>query len=123
MDDHQHRHRLAHALANWLRRLRLIAPTSQYTTPTHWNIIRANTRATLSHLGKNPLNCDCNLRWLVDYFEANPTVETSEARCEQPTRSQGRKLSQLNKNELRCQGKFNNNQGCASGCERANEVG
>jgi hypothetical protein len=58
-----------------------------------------------SHLGKNPLNCDCHLRWLVDYFEANPTLETSEARCELPARSQGKRLSQLNKNELKCQGK------------------
>lgn len=58
----------------------------------------------ISHLGKNPLYCDCNLRWLVEYFETNP-VETSEARCESPGRTQGKKLSQLNKGELICYGK------------------
>lgn len=58
-----------------------------------------------SHLGKNPLVCDCNLRWLAEYLEANP-IETSEARCEAPApRNQGKKLSQLSKQKFKCEGK------------------
>jgi len=57
----------------------------------------------LSHLGKNPLICDCNLRWLADYLEVNP-IETSEARCEGPARNQAKKLSQLSKQKFTCEG-------------------
>lgn len=64
-----------------------------------------------SHLGNNPLVCDCQLRWLADYLEVNP-VETSEARCDQPSGNQAKKLSQLAKQKFKCeqQGKFNYNQ-------------
>lgn len=58
-----------------------------------------------SHLGKNPLACDCNLRWLADYLELNP-VETSQASCASPSRNQGKKLSELSESEFKCSGKF-----------------
>lgn len=55
-------------------------------------------------MGKNPLVCDCNLRWLADYLESNP-IETSEATCERPLRNQAKKLGQLGKHKFRCEGK------------------
>lgn len=78
--------------------------TCQYKMQIHSTLYLART--ICSHLGKNPLICDCNLRWLADYLDANSGVETSEARCEAPSRNQGKKMSQLGRNKFRCEGKF-----------------
>ncbi|CAG2168593.1 unnamed protein product [Oppiella nova] len=56
------------------------------------------------HLGRNPFICDCNLKWLADYLEVRPTLETSEARCEEPKRNARKRISQLSTDKFKCRG-------------------
>ncbi|XP_071792808.1 slit homolog 2 protein-like isoform X2 [Asterias amurensis] len=53
------------------------------------------------HLARNPLICDCNLKWLVEYLEENP-VEKSGARCETPRRMNGKRLNQMKSIKFKC---------------------
>lgn len=57
-------------------------------------------------MGKNPLHCNCNLKWLANYLEQNPSVETSEAKCASPATRQARKLGHLARDEFTCEGKL-----------------
>ena len=57
-----------------------------------------------SHLGRNPFICDCNLRWLAEYLRVRPTLETSEARCEEPRRNAKKRISQLHPDKFKCKG-------------------
>lgn len=56
-----------------------------------------------SHLARNPLICDCNLRWLPQYLEKYP-VETSGVRCLTPRRVKRKKISQLKSDKFKCKG-------------------
>lgn len=68
------------------------------------------------HLGKNPLVCDCNLRWLSRWIasfqedtsqeqeEEQLGVEKSDARCEAPKRVAGKRLAQLVEGKFKCRG-------------------
>ncbi|XP_046430500.1 protein slit isoform X1 [Neodiprion pinetum] len=55
------------------------------------------------HLARNPIICDCNLRWLNIYLQAHP-VETSGARCEAPKRIYRRKIDALRDDKFKCKG-------------------
>lgn len=68
------------------------------------------------HLGKNPLVCDCNLRWLARWIasfqddasqeqeEEQLGVEKSDARCDSPKRVAGKRLAQLAEGKFKCRG-------------------
>ena len=63
------------------------------------------------HLGKNPLICDCNLRWMARWiasFQADEGdqngVERSDARCDSPKRVAGKRLAQLTESKFKCRG-------------------
>ncbi|KAI2811133.1 Slit 2 protein [Blomia tropicalis] len=56
------------------------------------------------HLGRNPFICDCNLRWLSEYLRDRPTLETSDARCEEPKRNNRKRFAQLHPDKFRCKG-------------------
>ncbi|KPM08906.1 slit protein-like protein 1, partial [Sarcoptes scabiei] len=58
----------------------------------------------LLHLGRNPFICDCNLRWLSLYLKERPSLETSDARCEEPKRNNRKRLTQLNSDRFKCKG-------------------
>ncbi|XP_022086573.1 slit homolog 2 protein-like isoform X2 [Acanthaster planci] len=53
------------------------------------------------HLARNPLICDCNLKWLVEYLQGNP-VEKSGARCETPRRMEGKRLNRMKSIKFKC---------------------
>ncbi|GMT07509.1 hypothetical protein PENTCL1PPCAC_29683 [Pristionchus entomophagus] len=55
------------------------------------------------HLAKNPLICDCNLRWLAELLTTR-MIETSGARCEAPKRVSKRRLSTLPSTKFNCRG-------------------
>ncbi|GMT36670.1 hypothetical protein PFISCL1PPCAC_27967, partial [Pristionchus fissidentatus] len=55
------------------------------------------------HLAKNPLICDCNLKWLADLLTTR-MIETSGARCEAPKRVSKRRLSTLQAAKFNCRG-------------------
>ncbi|KAH9524852.1 Slit 2 protein [Bulinus truncatus] len=55
------------------------------------------------HLARNPLICDCNLKWLAQYLEKSP-VETSGVRCLTPRRVRRKKISQLKPDKFKCKG-------------------
>ncbi|XP_012937853.1 slit homolog 2 protein [Aplysia californica] len=55
------------------------------------------------HLARNPLICDCNLKWLAHYLEKYP-VETSGVRCLTPRRVRKKKISLLRPEKFRCKG-------------------
>ena len=54
------------------------------------------------HLGRNPFICDCNLRWLSQYLQERPSLETSEARCEEPKRNARKRIAQLSTDKFKC---------------------
>ena len=63
------------------------------------------------HLGKNPLICDCNLRWMARWIASLPAdegdqngVEKSDAQCDSPKRVAGKRLTQLTESEFKCGG-------------------
>ncbi|XP_072177932.1 slit homolog 2 protein-like [Diadema setosum] len=53
------------------------------------------------HLARNPLICDCNLRWLAQYLNDNP-VETSGARCAGPKRMERKRISKMKTIKYKC---------------------
>ena len=55
-------------------------------------------------MGRNPFICDCNLRWLAEYLRDRPTLETSDARCEEPKRNNRKRFAQLHPDKFRCKG-------------------
>ncbi|OQV13915.1 Protein slit [Hypsibius exemplaris] len=57
------------------------------------------------HLAKNPFVCDCNLKWLGQYLQANPNIETSGSRCEGgPVRLERQRLDQVKPDKFKCKG-------------------
>ncbi|XP_059170224.1 slit homolog 2 protein-like isoform X2 [Physella acuta] len=55
------------------------------------------------HLARNPLICDCNLKWLANFLEKFP-VETSGVRCLSPRRVRRKKINQLRPEKFKCKG-------------------
>ncbi|GMR30900.1 hypothetical protein PMAYCL1PPCAC_01095, partial [Pristionchus mayeri] len=55
------------------------------------------------HLAKNPLICDCNMKWLAELL-TKKMIETSGARCEAPKRVAKRRLSTLAATKFNCRG-------------------
>ncbi len=55
-------------------------------------------------MGRNPFICDCNLKWLAEYLQIHPSLETSEARCEEPKRNARKRISQLHPDKFKCKG-------------------
>ncbi|CBY34307.1 unnamed protein product [Oikopleura dioica] len=49
----------------------------------------------------NPWNCDCQLKWLADYFDSSRT-RALRAKCAGPGNKAGTLLQNLNKSDLKC---------------------
>lgn len=62
-------------------------------------------KLTTLHLGKNPLICDCNLKWLAEK-NIRETIETSGAKCEYPRKLRKKTFSSLPLDKFRCKGQF-----------------
>ncbi|XP_066950508.1 protein slit-like isoform X2 [Macrobrachium rosenbergii] len=59
------------------------------------------TNIQTMHLGANPFICDCNLGWLSAYLADNP-IETSGARCQEPTKLSRKPFGRLRSENFKC---------------------
>jgi len=59
-------------------------------------------------LGRNPLICDCKLRWLNEYFRSRP-VERSGITCSLPKRLAKKSIGSIPNAKFRCHGTHLNN--------------
>ncbi|XP_063963527.1 slit homolog 1 protein-like isoform X4 [Lytechinus pictus] len=74
------------------------------------NNIRSLSNGTFSslrslqtlHLARNPFICDCNLRWIAEYLETYPVVETSGARCAWPVRMERKRIANMKSVKFKC---------------------
>jgi slit protein 2 len=53
------------------------------------------------HLGRNPLTCDCKLKWLNDYFRSKP-VERSGLQCTMPKRLAKKSIGSIPNSKFKC---------------------
>ena len=53
------------------------------------------------HLGRNPLLCDCKLKWLNEYFRSKP-VERSGITCNLPKRLAKKSIGTIANAKFRC---------------------
>ncbi|XP_051157460.1 protein slit isoform X1 [Leptopilina boulardi] len=53
------------------------------------------------HLGRNPLICDCNLRWLSNYLHKN-RIDTSNPKCDSPKRLFNKKIDMVRDEKFKC---------------------
>lgn len=69
----------------------------------------ANLKA-ISHLalGANPLYCDCNLKWLADWFKID-YVEAGLAMCAEPQYMKDKSILSTPSTAFQCKGKVSNN--------------
>ncbi len=58
-----------------------------------------------SHLGRNPLICNCKLKWLNDFLQTKP-VEKSGITCRYPKRLAKKSIGSLPSQSLRCSKRF-----------------
>lgn len=60
-----------------------------------------NYESLISHLGRNPLVCDCNLRWLNEFLRAKP-VERSGVVCSGPRRLARKVIGSIPSKQFKC---------------------
>ncbi|KAH3848745.1 hypothetical protein DPMN_091125, partial [Dreissena polymorpha] len=86
------------------------------------NQIRNISRAAfgdLSHLEEldltnNPLNCDCQLRWLIERMQGSQfTLKVKSAVCSEPAHLKGRNIASVNPMALNCGTQINDFNECA----------
>ncbi len=67
----------------------------------------------LRHLGKNPLICDCKLKWLNEYFRTKP-VERSGITCNLPKRLAKKSIGSISNTKFKCypSRRFTSNEYC-----------
>lgn len=75
-------------------------------------------------MGRNPLVCDCKLRWLNEYFKSRP-VERSGITCSLPKRLAKKNIGTIPTSKFRCHLTGLNNQSLTQQddelCEQINE--
>lgn len=54
-------------------------------------------------MGRNPLQCDCRLKWLNEYFRTR-SVERSGITCSMPKRLAKKTIGTIQTNKFRCHG-------------------
>ncbi|KAF7634264.1 hypothetical protein Mgra_00006342, partial [Meloidogyne graminicola] len=95
---------LRDGIFNGLKHLRLLS--------LYDNNLKSITETTFSplknslqilHLAKNPLICDCNLKWLAKLLYSRP-IETSGARCNSPERLEKHRIITTSIVDFKCLG-------------------
>ena len=62
-------------------------------------MLKINVRS----LADNPLHCDCDLRWLLDYLDSFPDEAVVEAgTCSSPANLTGSSITSLMRSQLIC---------------------
>ncbi|KAH3848680.1 hypothetical protein DPMN_091060, partial [Dreissena polymorpha] len=65
-------------------------------------LVNCSVYCAFCHLENNPLNCDCQLRWLIERMQVSQSLKVESAVCSEPAHLKGRNIESVNPVALNC---------------------